>query len=236
MIKVKKRGKFMRILLIEDDRDLCEALSFELKSEGFTVDVCNDGEDGLQYVRQEAHDLILLDRMLPSLNGIQILQAMRSEGISISVILITALGEVADKIKGLDSGADDYIVKPFEFGELMARIRSISRRPKQMENNHLLEFGDISYNTDEKILISKELTCHLSKKEGDLLELFLRNPNKTLPRLTILTRVWGPYAEIEEGNLDNYIHFLRKRLISLRSKSVITTMRGVGYRLEECDV
>lgn len=226
----------MRVLLIEDDAELCESLDFELTNEGFDVDICNDGEDGLSYIKQQAHDLILLDWMLPSLTGLQILNKMREAKISIPVILVTALGELSDKIKGLDAGADDYIVKPFAFQELMARIRSITRRPKQWENIHILKYADITYDCDEKLLARDEIFCSLSKKEGDLLELFLKNPVKTLPRQMILSRVWGPYFEIEEGNLDNYIHFLRKRLNSVYSNLSLKTVRGVGYRLEEKDV
>lgn len=226
----------MRILLIDDDEALCEAVSFELINEGFSVDVCHDGSDGLQFIRQQSYDLILLDSMLPSLSGIEILKKTRSEGIYTPVILVTALGELSDKVKGLDSGADDYITKPFAFQELMARIRSITRRPAHWENIHMLKYGDVVYDSDEKTLTANGHKCSLSKKEGDLLELFLRNPDKTLPRLNILSRVWGPYAEVEEGNLDNYIHFLRRRLTSVRSILTLKTIRGIGYRLEESDV
>lgn len=222
----------MRILLVEDDTDLCEILSFELECEGFSVDACHDGEESLYYIRQKAYDLILLDQMLPSMSGLKVLDTIRKEGIMVSVILVTALGEAGDKIKGLDSGADDYIVKPFHTGELMARIRSINRRPKQLQDTEQLKYGDLSYLPLEKKLIHKDLTYILSKKEGDLLELFLKNPGKILSRGIILSRVWGPNAEIEDGNLDNYIYFLRKRLSVVHSSLSITTVRGVGYCLE----
>lgn len=226
----------MRVLLIEDNAELCESLGFELTNEGFEVDICNDGEDGLSYIQQQAHDLILLDWMLPSLTGLQILNKMREAKLSVPVILVTARSELSDKIEGLDAGADDYIVKPFAFQELMARIRSLSRRPKQWEDIQILKYADITYDGNEKLLTRNEMFCSLSKKEGDLLELFLKNPTKTLPRRMILSRVWGPYAEVEEGNLDNYIHFLRKRLNAVESNLSLKTIRGVGYRLEENDV
>ncbi len=226
----------MRILFVEDDRELCEVVGFELKNEGFTVDICHDGDDGLQYIREQAHDIILLDRMLPTVNGLDILKIMRSEGISTPVIFLTALGELNDKINGLDAGADDYIVKPFEFGELLARIRSIGRRPMNLRDGAELVYGDLTYNSNEKTLSSHERSCSLSRKEADLMELFLKNPDTVLPRMTLLTRVWGPFSEIEEGNIDNYIHFLRKRLASIKSKTRIKTVRGVGYRLEGKDV
>jgi DNA-binding response OmpR family regulator len=225
----------MRVLIVEDDKELCEVLNFELKNEGFTVDICHDGYDGLEFIKQQAHDIILLDQMLPSIHGIEIVKIMRREWISTPVILVTALGELNDKINGLDSGADDYIVKPFEFGELLARIRSINRRPRNISSTELV-YGDLTFNIDEKVLKSNALSCSLSKKEGDLMELFLKNPDIILPRMTLLTRVWGPYSEIEEGNIDNYIHFLRKRLAFLKSKTMIKTLRGVGYRLEGKDV
>lgn len=223
----------MRILLVEDDLELCEILSFELECEGFNVDTCHDGSDSLFYIRERAYDMILLDQMLPSISGLQVLETIRKEHIMVSVILVTALGEAGDKIKGLDTGADDYIVKPFHTGELMARIRSISRRPKQLQNQMQIEFGDISYLPNEKTLIHKGDSYILSKKEGDLLELLLKNPKKVLSRGLILSRVWGPDAEIEDGNLDNYIYFLRKRLSSINSTLSLKTVRGIGYSLED---
>lgn len=226
----------MRILLIEDDKDLCETLRFQLEQEGFSVDISNDGEEGLQYIRQQAHDLILLDRMLPNLDGVQILRATRQETISTPIILVTALGSLNDRVDGLETGADDYIVKPFAFRELLARIKTVCRRPRQLSSDFLIAYGDIEYNSEEKTLTSKCLGCTLSKKEGDLMELFIKNPQKILSRSILLSRVWGPYAEVEEGNLDNYIYFLRKRLAFLKSSLEITTVRGIGYRMEQKNV
>lgn len=222
----------MRILLIEDDIDLCETLGFELKHEGFDVETVNDGEEGLQYIRQQAHDLVLLDRMLPSLDGLQILRIIRRENISTPVLLVTALGDINDRVDGLETGADDYIVKPFAFRELLARVRSVCRRPQQLNNDFLITYGDLEYNSEEKTLASNTMSCTLSKKEGELIEQFFKNPQKTLSREMLLSRVWGPFAEVEDGNLDNYIHFLRKRLTFLKSSLQISTVRGVGYRME----
>jgi len=226
----------MRLLIIEDDKELCEVLQFEFRSEGIDVDICHDGYEGLQYIRQRAHDIILLDRMLPTIKGIEILKIMRKEEILTAVICITAMGALNDKIEGLDAGADDYIVKPFAFTELMARIRSISRRPKIWDYRNQVELDGLTYNMNEKKISYHDITCALSKKEGDLLELFMRNPHTTLPRTVILSRVWGPYSEVEDGNLDNYIHFLRKRLNHIESSHTIKTVRGIGYRLEKKDV
>ncbi len=223
----------MRILLIEDDRRLAESVKFQLEKEGFTVDHCEAGDDGLQLALEQAHDLILLDRMLPGLDGVAVLRELRSKKVVTPVVLLTALGELGDKIQGLDAGADDYLVKPFAFGELLARIRSISRRPQTWEQSDSLYFEDLRFFPSEKRLEGPAGSCELSKREADLLESFLKNPGQTLPRATLLLRVWGPDAEVEDGNLDNYIHFLRRRLRALKSGLRLATVRGVGYRLEK---
>ncbi len=223
----------MRILLIEDDKSLVESLSFQLKKEQISVDVCTDGEEGLLAARQQIHDLILLDRMLPSLNGMELLKILRSEGIQTPVIFLTALGQVSDRTEGLNLGADDYMVKPFAFSELLARIHCVLRRPGTIRQEEVLCCGDLSY--DPRTLTVRHGTGEstLSKRLGDLLELFLRNPGQTLRRETILLRVWGMDAEVEDGNLDNYIYFLRRSLRKVGSRLQLTTVRGVGYRMEE---
>lgn len=223
----------MRILLVEDDENLCDSLVFQLKNEGFTVDFCTDGEDAWYYMEENIHDLILLDRMLPHIDGVTLLKKLRKAGCSTPVILLTALGELDDKITGLDAGADDYLVKPFAFAELMARIRSINRRPKQWEAVECLTYGDISYDPFENILTGSLGTCSLSKKEGALLEFFLYNANQTLLRNTLLSKVWGVDAEVEDGNLDNYMHFIRRRLKTVSQRVFIKTVRGIGYHLED---
>lgn len=222
----------MRILIVEDDRKLCESLKFQLQKENFTVDACYNGEDGLYFMEQNAYDLVLLDRMLPLMDGVTVLKEARKANVSTPVIFLTALGELHDKITGLDCGADDYMVKPFAFEELIARIRCIRRRPQHFESTFSLSLGDVSYDPALNKLTGNGKICTLSKREGNLLEVFLRNPGQTLPRMTLLTKVWGPDAEVEEGNLDNYIHFLRRRLKSVGSTLSLKTIRGVGYCLE----
>lgn len=222
----------MRILIIEDDRKLCDSLKFQLEKEGILTDLCYDGEDGLDYIRQRSHDLILLDRMLPSMDGLTVLEKMRREGISTPVILVTALGELSDKVTGLNQGADDYMVKPYDFQELLARIHCIARRPVNLQLSGKITLGDITYHPAQKQLLCGSKILILSKREGALLEFLLRNPGQTLPRLTILSRVWGPNAEVEEGNLDNYIHFIRRRLRTVGSTLTLRTVRGIGYCLE----
>ena len=142
---------------------------------------------------------------------------------------------IEDMKQGYEIGADDYIVKPFAFEELMARIRSIGRRPQSWEQHETYTVGDLRLEPREKRLEGPGGVCSLSKREADLLEFFLKNPGQTLPRETLLLRVWGPDAEVEDGNLDNYIHFLRRRLRTLGSTLKLVTVRGTGYRLEEED-
>lgn len=223
----------MRILLIEDDYNLSLTLTFQLEHEGITVDTCRNGEDALYYMNSKTHDLILLDRMLPQVDGITLLKKFRESGSQTPVIILTALGELDDKVTGLDAGADDYLVKPFEFEELMARIRSINRRPRQWEKEPSLTLLDVTYSPGDNQLSGSLGKCSLSKKEGMLLEIFLQNPGQVLPRATLLSRVWGVDAEVEDGNLDNYIHFVRRRLKSVTRQISIQTVRGIGYRLEE---
>lgn len=223
----------MRILLAEDDRALNQTLAYQLEHEGFIVDSCYDGEEALFYCEQAIHDIILLDRMLPCLEGTDILKQLRKKGIVTPIILITALGTLTDKVEGLNLGADDYLVKPFAFEELLARIRCVARRPHTLTGSDALSVADIDFQLGEGILTGPSGSCTLSKKEAALLEAFLRSRGQTLQRSTLLLKVWGPDSDVEDGNLDNYIHFLRRRLQISGSRLRITTVRGIGYRLQE---
>lgn len=223
----------MRILIVEDDIDLSSAICFHLKGEGYLADQCYNGGDAMHYIRQGAYDLIILDRMLPERSGMDILSQMRTAGIQTPVIITTALDGLGDRITGLDAGADDYLVKPFAMEELMARIRAISRRPAILERDRYLSFSDLTLNTRTGVLEGPAGTHTLSKRETELLEAFLKSPGKVLPRPLLLARVWGPDAPVEDGNLDNYIHFLRRRLRTSGSEVQIRTVRSVGYIMEE---
>ena len=223
----------MRILLIEDDESLCETISFRLRREGFEVDVCRDGEEGLLFLRQGGHDLVLLDRMLPGLDGMEVLREARLSGIATPVIFLTALGQVSDRTLGLNTGADDYIVKPFAFEELLARIRCVLRRPVTLQQAEILGYGDVTYEPATLTLRHGDRETVLSKRLGDLAELFLRNPGQVLTREQILLRVWGLDCDVEDGNLDNYTYFLRRSLHKIESRLKLVTLRGVGYRLED---
>lgn len=223
----------MRILLIEDDESLVESLAFQLKQENISVDVCRDGTEGLLAAGAQIHDLIILDRMLPGLDGMELLKILRGENVQTPVIFLTALGQVSDRTQGLNMGADDYMVKPFAFPELLARIRCVLRRPTGIQREEVLRFGDVRYDPKTLTVRRGDSESTLSKRLGDLLELFLRNPDQTLERETILLRVWGMDAEVEDGNLDNYIYFLRRTLRKIGSLLQLTTVRGVGYRMEK---
>ncbi len=223
----------MRILLAEDDRALNQTLAYQLEHEGFIVDSCYDGEEALFYCEQAIHDIILLDRMLPCLGGTDILKQLRKKGIVTPIILITALGTLTDKVEGLNLGADDYLVKPFAFEELLARIRCVARRPHTLTGSDALSVADIDFQLGEGILTGPSGSCTLSKKEAALLEAFLRSRGQTLQRSTLLLKVWGPDSDVEDGNLDNYIYFLRRRLQISGSRLRIATVRGIGYRLQE---
>ncbi|MGL4737066.1 MAG: response regulator transcription factor [Cellulosilyticaceae bacterium] len=222
----------MRILLIEDDTALCDAISFQLQSYEYTVDTCHDGEEGLLLIQNQIYDLIILDRMLPSLNGIDIVKAMRRLTIHIPVIMVTALNSIGDRVVGLDAGADDYLVKPFAIEELLARIRALSRRPTDWTNEQTLRAGNTTLDISNAKLIGPSSQCTLSKREASLFETFFKQYGQTLPRALLLTRVWGPDYDVEDGNLDNYIHFLRRRLRTIHSNLEVKTIRGVGYILE----
>lgn len=221
----------MRLLLIEDDVPFSDALSFQLRQENICTDICADGSEAFLYIEENAYDLILLDRMLPHIDGITLLKKIRQQGNHTPVIILTALGETHDRVTGLDAGADDYLVKPFDFEELMARIRCIRRRPADWMDDRKLAFSDLSYDADRHLLCGPGGSCTLSRTESTLFDILIRNPEQILPRETIISRVWGPFGNVEDGNLDNYIHFVRRRLKQVSSRTIIQTVRGVGYRL-----
>lgn len=221
----------MRVLLVEDDEQLNYNLKYRLVKEDIAVDSCLNAEDASYYIRQNIHDLILLDRMIPGGDGLDLLKQLRGSQNATPVILITAIGELQDKVDGLNSGADDYIVKPFEFEELLARIYSVTRRLNSTFQDKYLAIGNIRYYYEEHRLQGPEKNCILSKKEGQLLEVFLRSSNQLLSRDILITKVWGYESEVEDGNLDNYIHFLRRRLNAVNSNTSIITVRGIGYKI-----
>lgn len=223
----------MRILIIEDDQDLCRFIALALEQSGCAFDICHTGNDGLFFAKNQVYDAIILDRMLPELDGLTVLKSLRRHGVLTPIILATALDGLHDRIDGLDAGADDYLVKPFAVEELMARVRAVTRRPGNLQISPSITALGLTLTPDSRRLDFNGTSLTLSKKEAALLGFFLKNPVQTLPRARILSYVWGASSEVEEGNLDNYIYFLRRRLKSLDAPVQLTTIHGVGYRLEE---
>lgn len=222
----------MKVLMVEDDKDLCEVTQLQLKDAGYDVDCAYDGEEAEYYIRTGVYDVILLDRMLPKMDGLTLLSKIRQKGRTTPVILLTALDTIYQRIEGLDAGADDYLVKPYEVEELLARIRAILRRPRKLMETERTMFADLILHEETATLFCGNESRILSKKETQLMDFFMRNANLILSRQQILFRVWGMDADVEEGNIDNYVYFLRRRLKALPTKVCITTIHGIGYRME----
>jgi DNA-binding response OmpR family regulator len=223
----------MRILIIEDDIDLCNLLNYQIQTQGWSADFCHDGLDAVLYTERSIYDVILLDRMLPHKDGLTILKEMRNASIHTPVLLVTAMNTLTNRVEGLDAGADDYLIKPFEMDELLARIRAIARRNIPMIDSTIVTFSDLCVDLNLMKLVCGDEECILSKRELDLLVFLIQNKNRILPRDIILDRVWGTDSFVSDGNLDNFIFFLRKRIASVHSHVTIKTVRSVGYRLIE---
>jgi DNA-binding response OmpR family regulator len=224
----------MRILVIEDEKALSEALSALLKQEKCEVDAVYDGLSGEDYAMCGIYDLILLDVMLPGKNGVDVLRSIRERGNSTPVLLLTAKSEVEDKIKGLDTGADDYLTKPFVSGELMARIRAITRRKGEYVGDELSVMGTtLNKNTYE--LICDGNSIKLAAKEYQIMEILMTNSRQIIPKERLIEKVWGFDSEAEYNAIEVYISFVRKKLAAIGSAIQIKAVRGVGYSLEEAD-
>lgn len=223
----------MQILLVEDDHILCEFLEQLLRQEGHRVTVSASGPAGLETLRAGSFDMMILDRMLPGLDGLHLLQQARSEGFTLPVLMLTALGAPADKVEGLDAGADDYLAKPFDAAELLARLRALARS-RSGGYGVLVRCGDAALDAGARLLTGPGGRCEVSGREAALLAFLFRNAGQVLPRELLLDRVWGADSEVEEGNLNNYIFFARRRLLQVGSRLQIQTVRGLGYRVWEC--
>lgn len=222
----------MRILLVEDELHLAEALVQILKKNHYSVDAVHDGESGLDNALSNIYDLIILDIMLPKMDGISVLQNIRKEGLTTPVILLTAKGEVSDKVTGLDSGADDYLAKPFATEELLARIRAMTRRKGEIIVDSALKYGDIELNTSNLKLSKDNKEVKLTLKESELFEFLLLRKGLVSSKELIIEKLWGFDAEVEHNHVEVYISFLRKKLTFLESAVSIQTVRGIGYVLE----
>lgn len=226
----------MKILIIEDEYNLADAISSMLTSQNYMVDIITDGEDGLYEALTNIYDLILLDVMLPNKNGFEILKELKNEGISAKVIMLTAKSSIDDKMNGFNSGADDYLTKPFHMDELLARV-NIQLRKDEILNNSLLEYEDLVLDISKLILRNKESNQEVSVigKEFLLIELFMRNKNIVLSKEQIFNKIWGFDSECEINTLEAYISFIRKKLKLINSKVSIKAIRNMGYTLEVKD-
>ncbi|WP_341346209.1 response regulator transcription factor [Paenibacillus sp. FSL K6-1217] len=222
----------MRILIVEDEIHLAEALTQILKKHHYSVDAVHDGRSGLDYAQSGIYDLLLLDIMMPELDGISVLKELRKDGFSTPVIMLTAKGEITDMVTGLDHGADDYIAKPFASEELLARIRAALRRKGEVIPDDALKFGDLELNTANPKLTVKGKEMKLNLKETELLELLILRKQAVTSKEQIIEKLWGFDSEAEHNNVEVYISFLRKKLAFLNSEVRISTIRGVGYVLE----
>lgn len=225
----------MRLLLVEDEIHLSQALAELLKKNKFLVDVVYDGVSAYEFSKNQIYDAIILDIMLPKMNGIDVLKSIRNDHNNVPVILLTAKEDLNDKIVGLDSGADDYITKPFSKDELLARIRAVLRRKGEIIDRVLL-FNDIKLNldTDELICVlqdGSENSIKLALKEFHIMELLLQNPKQIITKERLIEKIWGGDSDAEYNNVEVYISFLRKKLKFLNSKTEISTTRGLGYSL-----
>ena len=222
----------MKLLLVEDEKQLSEALQQILIKNKYSVDAVYNGDEGLDYALTGVYDVIILDIMLPKLNGIEILKMIRKRKISTPVILLTAKGSVEDRILGLDSGADDYLPKPFSPDELLARLRALTRRNGDFINENILEFSDIKLNLSTYDMEVNDNSITLTQKEFEILKYFMQRPKLVVSKDDLITKLWGFDSDVEHNNIEVYISFLRKKLAYVESDVKITTIRRVGYRLE----
>lgn len=224
----------MKVLLLEDDFELCQSIKEQLIKEGYIVDSCPDGETAMLYALNTdyAYDIAIVDRMLPIIDGLSIIKAMRQKNIQIPVIIITGMSNIDDRIDGLDGGADDYLIKPFHMKELLARIRALTRRPAEIQDSDVLTYADLSCNRNNRKLLCNNKSVDLTFKESELLQVFMQHPGRVFSREQLVLRVWGTSSDVEQGNVDNYISFLRNRLKELNCQVELKTVYGTGYRLE----
>ena len=221
----------MRLLIIEDERKIARIIAEALRREHHAVDVTHDGDEGLNMAMSEPYDLLVVDRMLPGLSGTDIVQALRGQGKDMPILLLTALGTTEDKTFGLDSGADDYLVKPFAITELTARVRALLRRPP-IQQPDTLQIADLVIDQTTQSVTRADTSIDLTSKEYALLEYLARHPGQTLSKDTLIAHVWDFDADILPNNVEAYIKQLRKKIDKPFRRPLIHTVRGFGYKLE----
>ncbi len=223
----------MRVLVIEDEHKIARALGRALEQESYAVDISYDGDDGLAMATTEPYDVMIIDRMLPGeYDGLGIVKALREASIHTPVLLLTALGSVEQKADGLDSGADDYLVKPFAIEELLARVRALLRRPSEQLDT-TLRVGDLTLDASRYTVQRGETTITLTSKEFGLLEYLLRNKNRIVTKDSIIAHVWDYDADILPNTVEVYIKYLRAKIDKPFASNLIQTVRGFGYRLSD---
>lgn len=223
----------MKILIIEDEHKIANSIKKGLEQERYSVDVAYDGEQGFDIAMSSGYSVIILDLMLPKMSGIEVCNNLRSEGNHTPILILTAKGQVGDKVEGLDSGADDYLVKPFAFTELLARIKALSRRPKQIQDEKLM-VGDLVIDTRNFFVTRASKEIQLSKKEYELLEYLIRHKGKTIGKDVLINNVWDYDNNILPNTVEVYIGYLRNKIDKpfKKSKSIIHTVRGFGYKVD----
>ena len=223
----------MRVLIVEDEVRLASTLQDLLELNGYTSDISNDGESGLDNALTGIYDVILLDVMLPKMDGFTVLRNLRASGSATPVLMLTARSELDDRVEGLDCGADYYLTKPFEPKELLACIRALCRRQPELRSTDTLEYGDLKLEKDAFSLSCGSHSVRLSRKEFDMMELLMRNREMVITKENLLLKIWGYESDAEDNNVEVYISFLRKKLEHLHSTVRIKTIRMVGYCLEQ---
>ena len=221
----------MRVLIVEDEVKITQALKFLFSKQKIDVDIANDGEEGLLLSKKDIYDVIVLDIMLPGINGIEILKNIRKSGNKTPVIMLTAKDTVDDRVFGLETGADDYLVKPFATKELIARVKALARRKSTEFIGEIYEFEDVKYDVKNYMLYVNNTEYKVPLKEAMLMEMFIKKPKQVFTREQIIDRIWGLESDILESNIEIYVHHLRRRLENTNAK--IETVRGVGYMLKE---
>jgi len=220
----------MRILIVEDEERMAGTIQSLLKKQNYLSDIAADGEAGLDCILSGIYDLVILDLMLPKIDGFQVLEAARAQGITTPILLLTARSGVTDRIEGLDRGADYYLPKPFAGGELLACIRALLRRPRELENT-ALTFGDLSLDEDGGLLSCGSASVSLNSRELELMRILMRSAGTPVSRESLLVKVWGIDASPESNVVDAYMSFLRKKLSFIHSRTGIENVRRIGYRL-----
>ena len=227
--------RVMRILVIEDEVKIAAAVKKGLELKGFAVDMAHDADSGISYARDPDYDVIVLDRMLPgSMDGVELCKVLRDEGISTPVLMLTARGTIGDKVEGLNSGADDYLVKPFSFDELTARVRALLRRPTVQVGTEL-KVADLSLDTNTYDVKRGDTPIKLSQKEFSLLEYFMHHPGQTITKDMIISHVWDEDADVLPNTIEVYIGYLRNKIDRPfpKAKPLLLTQRGFGYKLSK---